>query len=145
MNKTARNVVVGGTLSASQIRTAGNIISSKFGAVSDSLVFAGVSSSLSTLPTSASDFTSSAEILSFIVTGIPHTTFALVNSDIAAEEMGKVIVRGVDTSNSTPFGFAAGTLASFQNAEPPLPVMKWTPAKPVSDLTFAGEFTVKFV
>jgi subtilisin family serine protease len=141
-----RNIQIGGTLSDSKILADDDIDAARLGAIAGSDVFAGVSSTVTTLPTSAADFTAAAEILSFIVTGIPNSTFAVTNSNIAAEKLGKVSVRGVDTTNGAiPFGFAAVSLASFQNMAAPLAIVHWTPTKPTSDLIFPGDFQVKLL
>src|SRR5207244_1729889 len=94
------------TVTGSQIRAAGDIAKIVVGALIDSNIFAGVNSSLTSLPDSQSDFVTSNAILSLNVTG-KQLPFSFSNSNIAAATIGKVVVSRVNSSNGgTPFGIA---------------------------------------
>jgi hypothetical protein len=114
-----RTLSVGGTFSGTTLRSAGDINSIHLGALSNSDIFAGVSPGVEGLPTSAADFTTDAEIVSFAVTGIRGVTYAVEDSNIAAATLGKVLVEKVNGNNGNlPFGFSTESLASFTDDQP---------------------------
>ncbi|HEY1685428.1 MAG TPA: RHS repeat-associated core domain-containing protein [Tepidisphaeraceae bacterium] len=114
---------VGGTVSNSQIRAAGNIGKASVGAMTSSVFFAGVNSSVTALPTSASDFSSTASIASFVDKGAAPFS----SSEIAAETVGVVQLHDVTTNNNgTPFGVAAHSLKSFALFQPNAKPFTWT-------------------
>jgi hypothetical protein len=137
---------VGRTVDGSDIRSAGDINTVKVGTIVDSTIFAGVDPSVTGLPTDLSAFLTPSEILSFVVTGLPGSTFAVTNSVIAAESLGTVKVRRVNPSNNgIPFGFAAQSLATFTDIEPGQRPFRWTANQSPSDLTFPGDFKVELL
>lgn len=137
---------VGRTLDGSDIRSNGNVNTIAVGAIVDSTIFAGVNPSVTGLPTDLSAFVTPAEILSFVVTGLPGSTFAVTNSIIAAETLGTVKVRRVATDNAgIPVGFAAHSLNAFTDLEPGQRPFRWTADQPPADLIFPGDFEVKLL
>ncbi len=134
---------VGGTITGSTVRTAANIKSVRTGAIANSTVFAGVSPAVSTAVTAATDFTTSASILSFVVTGVKAGTFAVTHSDVAASEIGKVYVTRVDTTaGGAVSDITTQSLASFAEVQPKTATLTWNSKKPKSDLTTAGNLAV---
>jgi hypothetical protein len=109
-SKTALGALtVGGSLTNSQILSAGNIGKVSAAGASGSTVYAGVSAGTSGLPT-ASDFSAAASISSFIVEG--KAPFA--DTFIGASSIGTVELADVTTDNGgTPFGLATNSLGSF--------------------------------
>ena len=135
---------VGGTIAGSTITTAGSVGAVRARAMLDSTFLAGVSGTA--LPASAADFDTDASIKSFTVTGLPAAAASFADSFVSAATLGRVVVRQVQTANGgTPFGFAAGLLASFADAEPGQPTFRWTPRRPTADLSFSGDFVVRVV
>jgi len=140
-SNTLTSLNVAQTVSNSQIRSAGNIGKVTVGALLEKEKFAGVSPSITTLPTSAADFVSNDSIVSFSVTG-KATRFAFSNSNIAAESIGKVLLARVDSNNAgTPFGVATVNLDAFTNRG----VLKWTKKQPPSALVPDGDFVVNLL
>ena len=136
---------VGGTFSNSVLRSAGDIQSIHVGAISASSVFAGVSPSVTTMPTTAADFASQSEIVNFTVTGIRGTTYAVQNSVIAAAKLGKVSVQKVNVSNGgLPFGFSTQSLTSFTDAQPH-DLIRLNSKQTTSTVNVAGDFQVAIV
>jgi subtilisin family serine protease len=118
-NPDLNSLVVGGTFSDSVLRSTGDINSIHLGAIDASGIFAGVSPSVTTLPTTAADFVSDAEIVSVAVTGVRGATYAVTDSDIAAAYLKTVSVQKVNTANGgSPFGFATQTISSFTDDQP---------------------------
>ena len=113
---------VGGALVGSDIRAAGSIASITAGSVRDSRIFAGVRPDVAGLPASAGDFANgSAQIKALSVKG--RSPAALVNTHIAAPNVGKVTLGGVTTANNgAPFGIAAGRLDSLRATTPAGPL-----------------------
>ncbi|HSV13865.1 MAG TPA: S8 family serine peptidase [Tepidisphaeraceae bacterium] len=139
-------LVVVGVDSASHVTTAGNISVVSVGAMTDGSVEAGVDPAVTGLPISTTAFTTPASIGVFAVTGAAPSPLAFADSIIAAEDLGKVIVRRVlFDNNATPFGFASRSLALFADFENGKAPVVWTPKKPASDLTFAGDFKVSLL
>ncbi len=137
---------VGGTIDNSSVNSDGDIDSIHTGGIQDSNIFAGVSSTASALPTSASDFSTSAEIVSLVVTGVKGQTFAVTDSNIAAAQIGRVYLADVDTSSDgTTSGIASESLASFTQVQPKAAALTWNSKKPVSELKTAGNLTVKLL
>ena len=137
---------VKGVFSNTTLQSAGDINSIRVGAISGSTIFAGLGASITGLPTSAADFVSQAEILSFAVTGLKGTTFAVTNSNIAAAELGNVVVQRVDSDNSgVPFGFAAESLTSITDVEPHTATIHWIPKRTAIAPAFPGDFNVKII
>jgi hypothetical protein len=111
-------LLVGGTDSQSNVITAGSINTVSVGAITQSTIEAGVGSTATTLPTDPSVFQTAATIGTFAVTGAVPGTFAVTDAIVAASDLGRVIVRRVDTDNGgTPFGFASNTLALYVDLE----------------------------
>jgi subtilisin family serine protease len=137
---------VGGTINQATIRSVGDIDSIHTGAIDGSTIFAGVSSTVTGVPTSTADFSNSSEILSFVVTGVKGSTFAVTTSEIAAAEIGKVYVARVDiTAGDTDTAIVAETLASFTEVQPKSAVLAWNSKKPTSELTTEGDLTVNLL
>jgi hypothetical protein len=108
---TLSKVSVGGTMNGSILRATGDVGSIRVGAVRDSKIFAGVASSVSTLPDSADDFIADATIKSFSVKLKTPGSFS--DTVIAAKHLGKLSLGAVATNNGgTPFGISADDLAS---------------------------------
>jgi hypothetical protein len=110
-------LTVTGAVEATDILSIGNIGSVSVGRISGSRVFAGVNNGVTGLPV-AGNFVAAnrvglqAVISQFAVTGL--NTFGAAatlfeDSMVAAGNLGKVRVEGVDASNGQTFGFAADT------------------------------------
>jgi uncharacterized repeat protein (TIGR01451 family) len=113
-----KKLTVNGEMSNSSIRSSGHIGKTTFGAIDESLIFAGVAGALATLPDSVDDFTAEATIAGIKIKGISGQPIAFANSQIAAANLGKIDLRYVDTDNAgTPFGLAAKTLSRFTRQE----------------------------
>ena len=139
-----RVLTVGGAISGGQVRTAGGIGSVTAGALVNANVFAGVSNSVTGLPTSASDFARNASIASVLITE-RNQPFAVQGSNVAASSLGRVFFGDVNTSNNgTPFGLAAHSLASYRrrvNGQ----VLTWTSRMSPSLLTASGDSVVELL
>lgn len=102
-------------ISASSIRTTGNIRTVTAGTLSDSTVFAGVGSSVTTLPSAAADLAADATIGSLTIRGEKTSPFSVQNSDVAAAHLGKITFNTVNPANGgAPFGLAAETLVLYK-------------------------------
>ena len=133
------SLTVGGTLSATTIRAAGGINAVKAGTVTGSTVYAGVSPTVTGLPTAATAFASAATINSFTANGF-------AGSDVAASTLTHVKVAGVTTANGgVPFGFAAHALTTFSGAVAGGKPVVYTKRSSPSVLTFAGDFKVSLL
>jgi subtilisin family serine protease len=136
-----------GTLSVShavsntQIRSAAGVGKVTVGAFLSSILFAGVSDTVTDLPAAIADFSSDASILSFSLKA-NVSPFSFAGSDIAAAHVGKVNIAKANPSNGgVPFGIAAETLAAFSNKG----VIKWT-NKQASDLLLPdGDLIVRLL
>jgi hypothetical protein len=105
--QTLGKLSVRGALVGSDVRVEGNIGSVRVGSASNSRVFAGVRSDVTTLPAAAADFASGAAIGSF-------RSGAFGNTLVAATSLGKVLLGAVTTANGgTPFGVAADAVRSI--------------------------------
>jgi hypothetical protein len=139
-----RTLSVGGQINGGQVLAAGSIGSVSAAALSGANIFAGVSSSLNTLPASSSDFVADSTISSVVVTGRGHP-FAVQGSSIAAESLGHVTFGPVNTDNAgLPFGLAAHSLQSYTrriNGK----VLTWTSRMNPALLTPVGDAVVRLV
>ncbi len=137
---------VGGIFSNSELRSAGDMNALHFGGISGSIVDAGVRAGVTGLAGSAADFSATAEIVSFAVTGVRGSTFAMANSTISAAELGKVLVERVETDNNAiPFGFATSSLAAFTDLEAGKKPYHWTPRSSTAAPVVTGDFQVKLL
>jgi hypothetical protein len=100
-----------GALANSDIRTAGSINDISAGVFQGSNVYSGVINGFNGLPTGPNDFAGNARIGNLTATGIRGDTRAsFSNSRIAADQLGNVTLRDVDTNNTgQEFGIAANT------------------------------------
>jgi subtilisin family serine protease len=136
---------VGGSFSNSILRSAGDINSIHVGAIDASDIFAGVSPAVTSMPTTAADFVTQSEIVSFAVTGIRGTTYAVQDSSIAAAKLNKVTVEKVNVSNGgSAFGFSTESLSSFTDAQPD-DLIHLNSKQTTSSITVAGDFVVSIV
>jgi regulation of enolase protein 1 (concanavalin A-like superfamily) len=139
-----RALSVGGAINGGHVLVAGNIGTVVASALIDATVFAGVSSSVTTLPTSAADFTRSSTISAVVVTGRNHP-FAVQDSNVAAWSIGPVNFGPLNTSNGgVQFGLAAHKLTSYVrrvNGK----VLVWTSRMNPSLLTASGDAVVRLV
>jgi hypothetical protein len=134
---------VAGTVSDSTVRSAGSVGAVVVGAVRDSTIFAGVAAGVTGLPTAASDLTAAVRLNVFTVTGVRGASADVAASDVAAGTVGQVRVTGVDTANGgTPFGFAATSLAAYNDVEPGKKAYVWTAREGAAALTTAGDYKV---
>jgi hypothetical protein len=137
-------LLVGGTDSQSHVTTAGSINTVSVGAITGSTVEAGVASTVTSLPTDASVFQTAATIGTFAVTGVVPGTFAVTDAIVAAADLGRAIVRRVNTDNGgTPFGFASQSLALFVDLE--LGKVPLVVRHPTTSPTTAGDLRVSLV
>ncbi|MDB5174818.1 MAG: Phosphoesterase, PA-phosphatase related protein, partial [Phycisphaerales bacterium] len=134
-------LTVGGTVSNSQIRSAGNVGKVSAGAFLTSDLFAGVSDAQTSLPALGTDFISNDSILSFTVKGTT-SPFSFGGSNIAAASIGKVSIAHANPDNAgTPFGFAAKSLGSFSNRGK----LNWNKKQSASLLVADGDLVVRLV
>jgi hypothetical protein len=97
-----------GSLTASAIRAASTIDTVTAGNAGNSLIFAGLDSSLTAMPSVSSDFTNTAGLINNVDI---HGTFS--NTQIAAWHVKKANLRSIQTSNGgTPFGIAGNKVDS---------------------------------
>ncbi|MDB5293110.1 MAG: hypothetical protein JWL69_4351 [Phycisphaerales bacterium] len=134
-------LTVGGTVSNSQILSAGNVGKVSAGAFLASNLFVGVSNTQTTLPAASTDFTSDNSILSFTIKGTT-SPFSFGGSDIAAASIGKVSIARANPDNAgTQFGFAAKSLGSFSNRGK----LNWNKKQSVSLLAADGDLVVRLL
>ncbi len=132
---------VGQTVSNSTIISTGSLGKVAVGAFLDSKLLAGVSTSVTGLPSTAADFTANDSILSFTVRG-DGRPFSFSNSNIAAASIGKVILARVKTNNGgTPFGVATKGLGAYTNRG----VLKWTNKESTTLLAADGDLVVRII
>lgn len=137
---------VSGVFSDSRLNSVGDINSIHLGAIDSSTIDAGVSGTVSGLAPAAADFTTTAAIASFAVTGVHGQTVAMTNSDISATDLGKVMVTRVAGSNGgVPFGFSTESLAAFTDTEPGERTIYWKQGDATAALSFGGDFVVELV
>ena len=138
------SVTVRGVIDGGQFRTAGGIGAVTAAALVNANIFAGVLSTVTTLPQSASDFITPATITSVVVTG-RNQPFAVQASNIAANTIGRVNFGPVNTDNGgTQFGLAAHSLTSYTrvvNGQR----LTWTSRMDPSLLTPSGDAVVNLV
>jgi cyclophilin family peptidyl-prolyl cis-trans isomerase len=111
--------VVSGAVTGTTINAAGNIASIMAVSISNSLIYAGVSAlpAGQTLPAALTDFSTAASIGSISLTAKKGTA-AFVNSDVAAQHLGKLSLGVVATSNSAQqFGVAGHTIAAVTGTD----------------------------
>ena len=145
-NPDLNSMIVNGTFSNSVLRSAGDIKSVHLGALASSSIFAGVNSAVTSMPTSAADFVSQAEIVSFAVTGVRGGTYAVQNSTVAAAKLDKVVVAKVNGSNGgLPFGFSTESLSSFTDSQPHNVIHLSARQISTGTLTVAGDFQVSLL
>ncbi|HZL34086.1 MAG TPA: S8 family serine peptidase [Tepidisphaeraceae bacterium] len=138
---TLHDLTVGGAVTSTQIRSAGNIGDVLVGSFISSDLFAGVNDATTTLPAASSAFTAPDSILSFSIEGNP-STFAFANSDIAAFSIGSVSLAKVNPFNGgVAFGVAAKSIGRFANRG----VLNWNNKKPASLLTADGDLLVRLL
>lgn len=131
------SIKVTGTLKNATIKTAGNIGSVVLGGIDSANVFAGVDSR----PDALSDFTNARTIQSF-------TTGLFVNSQVAAQTIGSIIVKGAAASGAgTDYGFVADVIKSYSRSAisggaPALIRTNLTTPQTVDDL---GDYIVKIL
>jgi hypothetical protein len=137
-------VTVVGAISGGQVRAAGGIGAVTVGALVNANVFAGVSNSVTTLPSAASDFITQQTIAS-VVTTERNQPFAVQGSNVAAYKLGAINFRDVHTSNGgTQFGLAAHQLNVYRrkiNGQ----VLVWTRRQDPALLTASGDSVVRLV
>jgi hypothetical protein len=108
------NLKVGGTISGTNIVAAGNIGAINVGSITNSGIYAGVTSTIiqnGGLPASASDFSATGAVIKSIQLAKTGTFTA---STIAAGIIGSLQLRKVaTTSGGTSEGVAAGAMTSF--------------------------------
>ncbi len=137
---------VTGSVTGSTLRSAGIINAVTVGSTSDSLFFAGVAPTVTTLPTSAGDFVTAGQINSFTIVQPKSAPIGFSNTQVAAATIGKVRVKGVQTANNgSPFGFATQHLTAFSDTEPGGKPFVWTSKQSPSELTFPGDFKVSIL
>jgi len=141
-SSTMSALTINGLMDSASFRTPGSIKAASLGAASNSLIFAGVNPAVSTLPDSGTDFTNTgASIGSVTMKGTltvgGGNAHSYVNTNIAADTIGKVTLRGVQRSNGgVSFGLAAESLTSVSVTQPdkakytwkPTPTPAWKPA-----------------
>ncbi len=116
------SLTVTDSLTNSQVRAVGNIGKVTVGGATGSDVFAGVSPSVTALPTAA-DLTATSSILSFTTKG--KSPFA--DSFVAASAIGAAVIDDPTTDNGgVPFGVAAQSLQSFSLLQPAHKTFVWT-------------------
>jgi fibronectin type 3 domain-containing protein len=137
-----RNLTVGGAINNALVSAAGNIVNVRAAALTNSNVFAGVSSN--GLPASSSDFSGSSTITSVVVRGARHP-FAVQGSNVAAATLGHITFGPVDTDNGgVPFGLAAHSLASYTRRVNGT-LLTWTSKMDPALLTTNGDAVVRLL
>ncbi|HWE96859.1 MAG TPA: peptidylprolyl isomerase [Tepidisphaeraceae bacterium] len=137
--------VVSGAVTGTSIKVAGNIASIQAESISNSLVYAGVNTLASgqTLPSALTDFSTAASIGSISLTAKKGTA-AFVNSDVAAEHLGKLSLGVVATSNGgSQFGVAGHTIAAVTGTD--RSTQKKIALKNVTQTVTLTDFVVKAV
>lgn len=106
-----KNLFVGGAMVSSSVVSSGSINAVTAGRMQDSTVVAGLVSPA--LPATTSDFANTAQIRS-VTLRRSSASASFTGSDIAAYQIGNVILGAVDTANGgTPFGVAGHSLKSL--------------------------------
>jgi hypothetical protein len=94
------------------LASAGSIGSISALSIANSVIFAGVSPSLTSgdLPTSAADFVASASIRSIALHPHGKNVVGFRNSNVAASSLGTLSLGTTRVANNSPYGFAAGSI-----------------------------------
>lgn len=143
--KAISSLVVGGKISLTSIRATGNVGGVTTGAIVDSLLFAGVKSAVSAIPSGLDDFENpSAAIASLTVKG-QSIAPSFVRSSVAAGTLAKVSLKLVEPENAgIPMGFAAHLIGSFTRSGAAT-LVKLTIVKSNNDESLGGDFVVRTV
>jgi regulation of enolase protein 1 (concanavalin A-like superfamily) len=139
-----RALTVGGAIDGGQIRALGSIGSITAAGLINANVFAGVADSITALPALASDFVQSSAIMSVVVTG-RRLPFAVENSNVAAQTLGRINFGAVNTDNGgVPFGLAAHSLTRYARKIDGK-VLVWTSRLSPSLLTNSGDAQARLI
>ncbi len=104
------SLTVAGFLKNATVHTPGNIGKVTLGGIDHSSIFAGTDAR----PDELTDFTAERTIASFTIKGIVGVTDLFIDSQIAAQNLGTISVKGVDTdSGAGDFGFVAEAIKSY--------------------------------
>jgi len=118
--------VVAGMVSNVTIASAANVGTVKLGGMTNANFFVGTD----TRPTALGDFDSNLTINSFTIAGITGVSQVFANSQVAAQTIAKIVVKGVNTASGTgEFGFVADTVNSYARAGQPTRVNLTTPGE----------------
>ncbi|MCE9591159.1 MAG: tandem-95 repeat protein [Planctomycetes bacterium] len=134
-------MTVKGVVDGLDLRSDGNVGAVTVGAAIDSTFFAGVDPNVEELPSSAGQLAQQAGIASFKIAGVTGLTFDLVNSIIAAANIGPVTLLLPNLDNGgDPYGVAAQTIKSVSYKDANATLKLDTPDEyatliPVGDLT----------
>jgi len=124
---------VGGAVSSSQVRAGTTIKSVKVGSIANSDVFAGVSSAIGTLPTSAGELTdATGSILSFST----RVTNGFSNTNLSAATLGTVSIKGAASTGAG--GAAAVHFTAFTLTQHGSKPVKFSTKKAGAVPTIAG-------
>ncbi len=129
---------VAGFLKNSSITTAGNIGAVVLGGIDHSSLFAGVTAR----PTALGDFVNSRTLSSFTIKGGAGLTGDLfIESQVAAEKIGAIVVRNVSGAGASDFGFVADAIQSYNRIGGPRLSRLDNPARftPASEADSVGE------
>jgi hypothetical protein len=132
-------------IDTSSLKSAGTIGSITAGAIRDSDVFVGVSQTQNVrkngradLPDPDADFDALAAIKGLIIYGLPGEPYAMIDSNIAAADLGRVSIRSVKGDNGgETFGFAGKHLGSLRCASAVTTPASWP------NLPSLGDFAVR--
>ena len=103
-------LTVAGFLKNSTVHTPGDIGKITLGGIDHSSIFAGTTAR----PDDLTDFTDERTIANFTIKGITGITDLFIDSQIAAQNIGTISVKGVDTDSGTgDFGFVADAIKSY--------------------------------
>ena len=103
-------LTVAGFLKNSTVHTPGDIGKVTLGGIDHSSIFAGTTAR----PDDLTDFTDERTIANFTIKGIAGITDLFIDSQIAAQNIGTISVKGVDTDSGTgDFGFVADAIKSY--------------------------------
>jgi hypothetical protein len=132
-------------IDTSSLKSAGTIGSIAAGAIRDSDVFVGVSQTQDVgkngradLPDPDADFDALAAIKGLTIYGLPGETYAMIDSNIAAADLGRVSIRSVKGDNSgKTFGLAGKHLGTLRCAGALTTPASWP------NLPSLGDFAVR--
>ena len=134
---------VRGSMLGSTVRSAGNVGAVTVAAVRNSALLVGVANGVASLPTARSGFATAARLDAFTVSGGGRTVAAVVGSDVAAADIGRVRVGDVQTANGgTAFGFAAESIAAYADVEPGQKPLAWSAHQKVAAPTGTGDYHI---